>query len=126
MPCLCCVVCLCCTLSTTPTGLGWDYNSLDRIHPLQVLVLYSDAGTQLTDIAGILTPLVDNLLLPVARFLGFKSDYPGHKSKHVSSASSSSEQQQQQEELEDDVDDDEVVADSTDSSEASTHGHEEL
>jgi hypothetical protein len=56
----------------------------------QVLVLYHDAGTQLSDLMGLIAPLVDKVLLPVAHFLGFKAEYPSHRSKGAQIRSSSS------------------------------------
>ncbi|KAF6253715.1 hypothetical protein COO60DRAFT_1703693 [Scenedesmus sp. NREL 46B-D3] len=61
-------------------GLGWDYTSLDHIHPLQVLVLYDAADTVMTDLPSVLQPAVKHVLLPVARLLGFKARYPSHSS----------------------------------------------
>lgn len=76
---------------------------------VQVLVLYHDAGTQLSDLTGLIAPLVDKVLLPVAHYVGFKAEYPGHRSKgaqiHSSSSSSTS---------------------GGDGSSGSSHGHEEL
>lgn len=57
---------------------------------VQVLVLYHDAGTQLSDLTGLIAPLVDKVLVPVAHFLGFKAEYPGHRSKGAQIRSSSS------------------------------------
>lgn len=62
-------------------GLGWEYKSLDRIHPLQVLVLFEGADTQLTDLSGLMAPIVDNLVTPLARVVGFRPHYSSHRSK---------------------------------------------
>lgn len=54
---------------------------MDRIHPLQILVLFDGSGTKLADLGGFLAPIVDKVLIPVSHFLGFKADYPSHRSK---------------------------------------------
>ncbi|KAF8066163.1 hypothetical protein HT031_002485 [Scenedesmus sp. PABB004] len=61
-------------------GLGWDYRSSDRVHPLQVLVLFDAAGTTLTDLPAFLQPLAKRVLVPLGRLLGFKSTYAPHRS----------------------------------------------
>lgn len=66
-------------------GLGWDYGSVDRIHPLQIVVLFDAAGTQLTDMSGLLAPVVDRLVLPAAKLLGFKAQYSSHRSRRSAS-----------------------------------------
>lgn len=69
-----------------PTGLGWEYKSLDRIHPLQILVLFEAAETQLTDLSGLMAPIVDNVVTPLARLLGFRPHYSSHRSKPARAA----------------------------------------
>jgi hypothetical protein len=66
-------------------ALGWAYGSVDRIHPLQIVVLFDSGATQLTDVSGIMAPIVKHVVLPLARFVGFRAEYDGHKSKHGSS-----------------------------------------
>lgn len=75
-------------------GLGWDYASLDRIHPLQVLVLYDAADTLMTDLPSFLQPAVKHVLLPVARLLGFKARYPSHSSAAAPAVPAAAAQQQ--------------------------------
>jgi len=92
----------CCRLKPSPlllvvAGLGWDYGSLDRLHPLQVLVIFDGSGTRLADLTGVMAPLIDKVLLPVSRFLGFKADYPSHRSKRVTSTRQQGQQQEEPE-----------------------------
>jgi hypothetical protein len=79
-----------------------------------VLVIYDASATQLTDISGLVAPLVKHVLLPVAHYLGFKAEYPSHRSKGgggaAAAAAGDSQQQQQQQEGE----------------EKAVEGHEEL
>eukprot|EP00775_Hariotina_reticulata_P004354 gene4354-4607_t len=65
-------------------GLGWDHGSLDRIHPLQALVLHDAADTELTDLPSFLQPVVKHVLVPAAKLLGFKAQYPSHVSAATS------------------------------------------
>lgn len=46
---------------------------------LQVLVLWDAAASRLTEYPAFLQPVVDRLLLPVARQLGFRADWPSHR-----------------------------------------------
>eukprot|EP00878_Enallax_costatus_P028550 GHUV01030843.1.p1 GENE.GHUV01030843.1~~GHUV01030843.1.p1 ORF type:complete len:215 (+),score=68.44 GHUV01030843.1:268-912(+) len=61
-------------------GLGWAYTTSDRIHPLQVLVLWDAAGARLTEYPAFLQSVVDRLLIPLAKQLGFRAGWPSHKS----------------------------------------------
>lgn len=47
---------------------------------LQVLVLHDAAATQLTDLPSFLQPVVKHVLVPAAKLLGFKAQYPSHVS----------------------------------------------
>jgi hypothetical protein len=68
------------------------------------LVIYDASATQLTDVSGLVAPLVKHVLLPVAHYLGFKAEYPSHRSKGgggvAAAAAADSQEQQQQEEVE--------------------------
>lgn len=58
----------------------------------QVLVLFDGSGSQLSDLSGLMAPLVRHILLPVSRLLGFKEGYPSHRSVRPASSSSSTQQ----------------------------------
>jgi hypothetical protein len=62
-------------------------------------VLYAESGSHLSDLGGMLGTLVDKVLLPVAKVLGFKADYPSHRSKGAQTSSSSSDHGKNHEEL---------------------------
>lgn len=80
-------------------SLGWSYGSLDRVHPLQVLVLYDAAGAKLTDLYEWLQPIVRRVLVPVARLLGFRPVYPGSASLGAASPGAAGSSEQPHEEL---------------------------
>ena len=66
-------------------ALGWSYGSADRVHPMQMLVLFDAAGTTLDSLPWYFRPAVERLMLPAARFMGFAAVYPGTASAMAAS-----------------------------------------
>ena len=47
---------------------------------LQVLVLWDAAGAKLTEYPALLQPVVEKVLIPVAKHLGFRAEWPLNRS----------------------------------------------
>ena len=47
---------------------------------MQIMILFYEGDSRITDLPEMLQPLVKKVLLPIARLLGFKSHYPSHRS----------------------------------------------
>lgn len=57
-------------------GLGATYGSVAAIHPLQLVVLFEEAGVKLEGVPGAFSWALSNLLAPLARdLLGFRAAY---------------------------------------------------
>lgn len=50
---------------------------------LQVLVLWDAAGARLTEYPAFLQPVINRVVIPFAKQLGFRAQWPSHTSKHT-------------------------------------------
>lgn len=61
-------------------GLGADYGSPDKIPVPQVFLTLIEAGDTLPAVPKLVLLVVQRVLLPVARALGYKATYPEYTS----------------------------------------------
>ena len=67
-------------------GLGATYGDVSKIHILQTMVLFSEAGVKMEGVPGVVSWAFSNVLPPVARSLGYKAAYPEYQSAAATTA----------------------------------------
>lgn len=64
----------------TQAGVSYDAGSLPEVNPLQVILLYKEAGVVLADLPPALWKLVEPPLAWFARTVGYRHEYPQYTS----------------------------------------------
>lgn len=77
------VICYLTLLCSLPAGLGYDYESVLAVSPLQQLITYYRAEVVLISMSSWAWELVGNILVPFGEGLGYKAFYPEYTSQRT-------------------------------------------
>ncbi|KXZ51338.1 hypothetical protein GPECTOR_13g826 [Gonium pectorale] len=62
-------------------ALSAEHDGLDKVNPIQMVLLFADSDAVLTDVPPLLWKAAVNLVPPLARAMGFRTRYPEYVSK---------------------------------------------
>eukprot|EP00878_Enallax_costatus_P032432 GHUV01035642.1.p1 GENE.GHUV01035642.1~~GHUV01035642.1.p1 ORF type:complete len:102 (-),score=29.14 GHUV01035642.1:1388-1693(-) len=67
-------------------GLGATYGDVSKIHTLQMMVLFEEAGVKIEGVPGVVSWALSNVLPPIARSLGYQAAYSEYHSAAAATA----------------------------------------